>query len=269
MGHYEALMRKRRSFRSFDGQRITDEHLSALSDMMEKAENPYGLKLCFALLNAKEQKLSCPVVVGTDLYLGAKMKAHEFMNEAIGYSLEKLMLDALSLGIGSVWIGGTMDRAAFEKSMCLAPDEIMPVVTPLGYPAKKMSLRETMIRKGIRADSREPFEKLFFRNDFSEPLTDKTAGKLYLPLEMVRLAPSAVNKQPWRCIVNGNKVHFYLKRSMGAKSAAIDMQKIDMGIALCHFALAAEELSLKPSFSVLPEMETEGMEYIASYTLKG
>lgn len=47
------------------------------------------------------------------------------------------MLYAQSLGIGTVWIGGTMDRAAFEATMELGENEVMPCVSPLGYPAKK------------------------------------------------------------------------------------------------------------------------------------
>jgi len=54
-----------------------------------------------------------------------------------------------------------------------------------------MSVRETMMRKAIKADERLPFEELFFRGTFDTPLTMDRAGKLAIPLEMVRLAPSA------------------------------------------------------------------------------
>lgn len=85
---------------------------------------------------------------------------------------------------------------------------------------------------------------------------------------MVRLGPSAVNKQPWRAVVMNDTVHFYLKRN---KDFAIgqhgDMQKIDVGIALCHFDLAAQEAGLNPQFRLCdPALPLEdGMEYIASY----
>ncbi len=83
-------------------------------------------------------------------------------------------------------------------------------------------------------------EELFFDGAFDTPLTKEKAESLAIPLEMIRLAPSAVNKQPWRVVVVDNTVHFYLKRSKGfSKEGKLDMQMIDMGIALCHFALAA------------------------------
>ena len=86
-----------------------------------------------------------------------------------------------------------MDRKAFERAMHLSENEVMPCVSPLGYTAKKMSLRETMMRKGVKADSRLNDEKLFFDGAFDKPLAAENAGNLQLALEMVRLAPSAVN----------------------------------------------------------------------------
>ena len=48
------------------------------------------------------------------------------------------------------------------------------------------------------------------------------------------------------------------------------MQKIDMGIALCHFALAAEEKGIGVQFSISdPGIAAEpNTEYIASYMLR-
>ena len=67
---------------------------------------------------------------------------------------------------------------------------------------------------------------------------------------MVRLAPSAVNKQPWRAVVCGSTVHFYEKRSKGFITAqGWDVQKIDMGIALCHFVCGLEERGRPYSFA--------------------
>ena len=123
------------------------------------------------------------------------------------------------------------------------------------------------MRKAIHADERLPFEELFFDGDAATPLSQEKAGDLAVPLEMVRLAPSAVNRQPWRVVVKENAAHFYLKRAKGMGGGALDMQKIDMGIALCHFDLAAHEAGLAPRFvQDDPGIETpNGEEYIASW----
>ena len=76
---------------------------------------------------------------------------------------------------------------------------------------------------------------MFFDGDFSKPLeiSDK---KIENALEMVRYSPSAVNMQPWRTVKDGNAFHFYVKHNKGYISEKTgDLQKVDMGIALCHF----------------------------------
>ena len=271
MENIEQLVRGRRSVRTFDGQGLRTEDLKKLSSFMAELKNPYDIPIECKLLDARQQTLKCPVVSGTDLYVGAKAKRVPHIEEAFGYSFEMLVLYAQSLGIGTVWIGGTMDRAAFERAMELEADEMMPCMSPIGYPAKKMSIRESVMRKGVKADSRNSFETMFFDGAFGTPLTPEKAGKLAHPLEMVRLAPSAVNIQPWQVILKENTVHFYLKHTKGFVSDSVgDMQKIDMGIALCHFALAAEESGLNIQFCLNdPKIATEpNTEYIASYLLQ-
>ena len=271
MENITELVRGRRSVRTFDGEDLRTEDLKKLSSFMVGLKNPYEIPVECKLLDARQQALKCPVVSGTDLYVGAKTKKVPHIEEAFGYSFEMLVLYAQSLGIGTVWIGGTMDRAAFERAMVLEKDEMMPCMSPLGYPAKKMSIKESMMRKGIKADSRNPFETIFFDGAFGVSLTSEKAGSLAHPLEMVRWAPSAVNRQPWRVVLKEKAVHFYLKHTKGFISEAVgDMQKIDMGIALCHFALAAEESGLNIQFcigdpGIAAEPDTE---YIASYLLQ-
>jgi hypothetical protein len=97
------------------------------------------------------------------------------------------------------------------------------------------------------------------------------SGGFDTPLECVRMAPSASNKQPWR-IIKGrgqNVMHFYLKRTPGYDNIIKDirLQNVDMGIAMCHFELSARELGLKGDWNVNdPQIKSKGMEYIASWT---
>lgn len=262
-------IKARRSVRTYDGQILDESIKEKLVSFWEKIENPFNIQVEFRFLNAKEHSLLCPVVSGTDLYVGGKIENLPNACVAFGYSFEAFILYAQSLGLGTVWLGGTMNRAAFEEAMNLDNDEIMPCASPIGYASKKMSVRENMMRKAIKADERLLFEELFFDGTFEHPLKKEKAGNLQLPLEMVRLAPSAVNKQPWRICVTENVVHFYLKRSKGVgKEGKLDIQMVDMGIALCHFALTAKENDLKIEFTQKePQLSVTDMEYIGSYHL--
>lgn len=265
------IIQKRRSVRTFDGVPLKAEDAEKILAFAEKAENPYGLPVTWKILDAAEQGLSSPVIVGTDTFIAGKMRREPHAEEAFGYSFEKIVLFAGSLGVGTTWIAGTMNREAFEQAMDLAPDEVMPCVSPLGYPARRMSVRETMMRKGVKADTRLDFEELFFDASFDRPLTPAAAGKLAEALKAVRLAPSAVNKQPWRCVCREGKVHFYEKSGKGFTAAnGWDLQKIDVGIALCHFELAAAECGAGVSFELSdPGIPApEGTRYIATWALQ-
>ena len=264
-------IRSRRSVRTFDGTALRQEDAQKIIAFAEKVENPYDIPITWKLLDAKKYGLNSPVIVGTDLYIAGKMPRVPHAEEAFGYTFEKVVLFAESIGVGTTWIAGTMNRAAFERAMDLSAGEVMPCVSPLGYPAKKMSLRESVMRKGVKADNRLDFGLLFFEGSFDRPLDKNKVGKLAEAFEAVRLGPSAVNKQPWRIVVCGDRMHFYEKRSKGYVSEnEWDIQKIDMGIALSHFALAAEECGCSLSFEICdPGLAGLGdAVYIASYTVK-
>ena len=263
-------IRTRRSVRTFDGNDLKPEDAEKIVKFAEMAENPYDIPITWKVLNAGKHGLSSPVIVGTDTYIAGKLRRVPHAEEAFGYTFEKVVLFAWELGVGTTWIAGTMNRDAFEKAMEIASDEVMPCVSPLGYPAQKMSFRETVMRKGVKAASRVPFEELFFDGSFEKPLTKEAAGKLADALEAVRLAPSAVNKQPWRIVLSEGAAHFYEKRSRGCDDGSWDIQKIDMGIALCHFELSAAACGAKLFFEIRdPELAgAEELTYIATFGFK-
>lgn len=262
-------IRSRRSVRTFDGKALRQEDANQITALCEKVTSPYDIPITWKLIDAKQTGVSSPVIVGTDTFIAGKLRRVPHAEEAFGYAFEQIVLFAESLGVGTTWIAGTMDRKAFEKAIELSDGEVMPCVSPLGYPAKKMSLRETMMRKGVKADSRLGFGELFFDRSFEKPLTQEKAGAFAQVLEAVRFAPSAVNKQPWRIVLCNGMAHFYEKHSRGYGADGWDIQKIDMGIALYHFDMAAKELGLTASFEISDPGLTapDDTEYIASFRL--
>ena len=71
----------------------------------------------FKFLDAKEHGLICPVVTGTDLYVGGKIKSVPDACVAFGYSFETFVLYAQSLGLGTVWLGVLLSQITpFEFS---------------------------------------------------------------------------------------------------------------------------------------------------------
>ncbi len=264
------LSKTRRSVRAFDGSMPDQAVIDQLKDLAENMTNPYDVKVRFVFLDARENDLSSPVLSGEKLYVTAVVSKSEHSDEAYGYSFEKLLIKAHELGLGTVWIGGTMPREKFEAASKLADGEFMPCVSPLGKTAAKMSVKETLMRKGVKADSRYDFEELFFNGDFGTPVSEGQSMGLGLhdALETVRLAPSAVNKQPWRIVIAGNKAHFYEKHDKGFVNDNYDLQKIDLGIALYHFESQLLSEGRKPvlSYENPGIVAPKGTDYVATYT---
>lgn len=262
-------IRARKSVRSYVGGALDAADRAALEEFFTAAANPFGVPVEFRLLDAKEKGLASPVLVGAETYLAAKVARQKNFEVAFGYSFEAVCLFAASRGLGTVILAASLNRPAFEKAMELLPEEVMPVASPVGRPAAKRSIRESLMRKGLKADERVPFEKLFFDGAFGVALTEDKAGAFACALEMARWAPSAANKQPWRAVVCGNVVHFCEARTM-KDSPLGDVQKVDVGIALAHFDLTLREEGRSGRFFqadpglALPE----NVEYIVSYELE-
>ncbi|GAP21409.1 nitroreductase family [Leptolinea tardivitalis] len=190
--------------------------------------------------------------------------------EDFGYQMELLILKAADLGLGTCWLGGSFTRSTFSKRMAVRKDEILPAVVSIGRPDLEKT-REQIDMSRKRFDP----EKLFFSGNFTHPLTYSEVGDFAFPLEMVRLAPSAKNYQPWRVVKAGNNWHFYLQRTRSYREMVVpaitgiaDLQRLDMGIAMSHFELAAREAGLTGRWQVEdPGIEKTGklMEYSVSW----
>jgi hypothetical protein len=194
------------------------------------------------------------VIKGATDYVGATVRKEEFALEALGYEFEELILYITSLGLGTCWLGGTFKRGEFAKAMSVDDDVLFPAISPLGFGAGKRSMADSLVRYIAKGDMRDPWDALFFNNDFATPLSKSEAGSYELPLEMIRLAPSASNKQPYRILKEEDTYHFYEQKAKGYSDFfGYDIQKIDMGIAACHFHLTAMEKNLRGEFRKLAE----------------
>ena len=97
-------------------------------------------------------------------------------------------------------------------------------------------------------------------------MDEDEAGEFKMPLEMVRLGPSASNKQPWRIIKDEDMFHFFISRNKGYGITAYDMQKNDAGIAKCHFDLTLKEIGIRGSWQELKNISVpHDWEYMVSW----
>lgn len=270
----EQTIKARHSVRTYEDRPLSVQEKEKLNTYIRSLSNPFSVPVNFHLLETEEavnaKKLGTyGMIKGTKTFIGAAVPKSEFALEALGYDFEKLMLYAVSLGLGTCWLGGTFQRSEFAAAMHIQSNELFPAICPVGYPAGKKRLVESLVRMSAHSDQRKTWDSLFFKTDFCSPLTEAEAGTYAFPLSMLRLAPSASNKQPWRIVLTENALHFYEAKTPGyGNSFTFDIQKLDIGIAACHFHLAAMEKGLNGKFTKLPEPDItapEHTQYIFSW----
>jgi hypothetical protein len=195
--------------------------------------------------------------------------------EDFGYLMERAVLCATDLGLGTCWLGGSFTKSSFAKKIDLSKEEILPAVVSAGY-AVEGSKDTDRIRRMAGASSRIPTEKLFFEGSFETPIPKDVAGSYEEALELTRWAPSASNRQPWRVVHNDSGWHFFLERTKGYGKGSLaytllriaDLQRLDIGIAMCHFEAAVREKGFGGSWLVEEPTVTKAdkkVEYIATW----
>jgi hypothetical protein len=182
--------------------------------------------------------------------------------EDFGFAMEQIVLLAADLGLGTCWLGGSFTRSSFAAHIGAGRTDRIPAVLAVGVVDKTPSMPNR---------SRFAWDRLFFQDDFDTPLTAEAAGPYADILELVRQAPSASNKQPWRIVRRGDRWHIFLQRTEGYRKNVVtlllrieDIQRVDIGIAMSHFELSAREAGLDGRWAFEdPGIETtaKGLEY--------
>ncbi|MBC3888406.1 nitroreductase [Acetobacterium paludosum] len=271
----EETVKARQSVRTYQNCPLMAEDQDKISTYIAGLTNPFSIDVNFHLLentsSANGEKLGTyGVIKGATNYVGVSVAPGELGLEALGYSFEQLVLYCTSLGLGTCWLGGTFDRSGFSAAMKLKTGDLFPVISPIGYPAGKKRMLEFVARWVAKSDHRREWNEIFYADDFAHPLTPTAAGDYAFPLEMLRLAPSAVNKQPWRIVKNQNAYHFYEVRPTKESKLGIDIQRTDVGIGACHFHLAAMERDFPGKFEKLADtgiQATDQVNYLFSWVM--
>ncbi|MCX7774346.1 MAG: nitroreductase family protein [Clostridia bacterium] len=272
------VIRQRYSVRTYEPKPVEPDKLQKLENfLLTLNKGPFGSKVRYKLIDIGDKAdselkkfISYGNIKGARYFIDGTVEKGEMAMEDFGYCMEKAVLFATSLGLGTVWLGGSLNRGVFAEKMNATENEVIPAITPVGYAAEKRGLMDRMLRTMSGGKNRKPFSELFFNGDLSVPLDQAAAGKYFDVLEAVRWSPSASNKQPWRIIKDKSKndFHLYISEAPGYNSAIKDirMQYNDMGIAMAHFELSAQAQGLSGSWKVQkPPMDSGSLNYIVSW----
>lgn len=274
-------IRHRYSCRHYEAHPIPSELQDALGAFLATCQQgPFGTRARFRLVAANEEDRSALKGLGTygfikdaPGFLVGAVEDGPHALEDFGVLTERIILYATRLGLGTCWLGGSFSKSGFAKRLALTPTERMPAVVAIGLPLTAAKDHDR-IRRRAGGHLRLPIESLFFGGRFGKPLSPQEAEPYAAAMEAVRWAPSASNKQPWRIVRDEAGWHFFLERTKGYGKGSLvfallrlaDLQRVDIGIAMCHFEVAAQEAGMDGAWiHQSPSLNAEGRSYIATW----
>lgn len=264
----------RKSIRTFVKEDLNKDDISIIKNVLTVHQNIRGpfdhsFEFTFNLNDSQDpngKKIGTyGILKNVPAYIGGISQNNLESIVDFGYVFELIVLSLTTHDFGTCWLGGTFKRKSYRKQ--LEQNEIIPAISPVGRKSTSRSIVDKIIRNSAQSDNRLPFNQLFTDINLN-PIDHKLGRKLIECLSMVRRAPSASNKQPWRVVVDdaNNYVHFYIARTQNyARMLKYDIQALDVGIALAHFEVGLnyygvnytrEKLEGNPMF--------EGLDYIIS-----
>jgi nitroreductase len=182
--------------------------------------------------------------------------------ENLGFCMERMILAATDMGLGTCWVGSIFNE---EKLRMLIPalesNERIVALTPLGYAdtSPGAQIAQQLVRWGTdRLGNRKSLSEIASQYIWSVPWEgeDPTMNDI---LARTRLAPSWDNTQPWHFVVDDRQVLAAVDRTpqQGNVCAGKPYYRLDGGIAMCHFYLAAQEAGFEGMWRIPEEAETK------------
>jgi hypothetical protein len=265
---------KRTSTRTYKHETLSNKEMKEIMDIKDSHKlfkGPFGHSFNFTFnLNSVEQDQNQRIgtyglIKNVPAFIGGISKNTIESIIDFGFVFEHLILSLTEKGFDTCWLGGTFKRNDYRKQ--LLDNEIIPAISPVGHRAKKRTLVDIAMRKISGAKKRLPTSILFkqYLNELPVDMTSKSA--INSCLELVRIGPSASNKQPWRLYVDDNMIHFYIERTNKYPSVSLgyDIQALDIGIALSHFSIGLLYFKKTFQYIKIEQVKTfSNQEYILS-----
>ena len=154
-----------------------------------------------------------------------------YVQEEIGYTGEGIILEAAALHLATCWVGGFFRPEVAGALAEISESEKVLSVTPIGYTRKRQSLEEKLMTGFGLSHRRKSLSGLITGLEETD-WTEWTRAAL----KAARLAPSAVNRQPWRFYVEPDSITVSVNRPGPEFNVA---KRLDCGIAMLHIEVAA------------------------------
>ncbi len=210
----ESMISKRKSVRSISPTPLSSEILAdVLNAVQELIPLFLEIRTSVKILNRNEIKPLGSIFAPYYLALYSEHSPDSQLNA--GFMLQQADLYLSAIGLGSCWLG--MTRPVQSES------DGLPFVILMAFGAAQ----EDVVRSS-------PTQ---FKRKALKDIATSTAVPAYI--EDVRLAPSAINKQPWFFSGDERSCNAFSVRGKGLINIAEGWRFVDLGIALSHLYIAA------------------------------
>ncbi|MBQ9068218.1 MAG: hypothetical protein IJ131_04025 [Eggerthellaceae bacterium] len=223
---------QRISCRAFDMRPVEEEKLAALKAEVERINEVGGLN--FQLYGPREDGSALDMSPGMfagnpPCYVALVGKTGAEAEEKLGYYGEQLVLVATQLGLGTCWVASTYDTDTVRADV--GEGEKLWCVLPVGYAPAKMPLKQRTLRAGLRRRDKKMDAIWHGAIPFAQVPEWVQAGVI-----AAQKGPSAVNSQPY--VFSQESADAPVRAE--AVPARTTLENVDLGIAKCHFQVAAE-----------------------------
>lgn len=167
--------------------------------------------------------------------------------EELGFRTERVILEATEAGLGSCWVGGMFRRETAARAVG-CPTEDVVAITPMGYPEEGWRTRvgAGLVKvASVRLGKRRPLEETMHWQEWGQAVPEwALSPEVRQALEMARLAPSWNNLQPWHFVASERELVALAdsRPQRGNDPPGRPYWRLDVGIAMCHFQLAMEQM---------------------------
>lgn len=247
------IIKERKSVRNYEDKNLSQIDKEKFLPLIDDAHNPFEKKLKVVYLERDKasngEKLGkYGIIKGAKSFIGISTKYSKENALAVGYQFEEILLKATEIGLGTVWLAAMFSKEQFASYINIKNDEAF-FISPIGYPVHKKPIAESLMKRTIKSTTlRKSWNNLFFENDFNNVLNENNTDSFKQALENLRLAPSALNDQPWRVVRENDTYHFFVNYKDDISEAEKFIKYVDLGIGICHFHLTLKEHMINGCF---------------------
>ncbi|MFA9424460.1 MAG: nitroreductase family protein [Sedimentibacter sp.] len=250
--NYKDIISKVKSVRDYKKEEISPQKINELKEYFNIGKRLIGdieIEVLFKNKNEVYEQLKDAAgynefMIEAPHYMVFLSEEKDHYIENTGYAAQDLMLKAWSFGIGSCWVT-FKDGEEIKNKLNIKSDKKLTALISLGVDANKSKVINEQVDKynPTKADIKVVENNVAERLDIREVVFMNKWGNNADLDELVNLglidgfvsarrAPSTRNRQPWRFIVDNEKIVLTLRQDAYANEYE---EKIDTGIIMLYF----------------------------------